>query len=125
MIYSVDPAMTFLGELGHFLVREAGEWFVYPLIAMPLLYGVTGLLVGLYIFRNSDLLSTPLPGSRACPEAPDGRLAVPKLSTPLPGSPSPIPGFSGSPRRSAAVPLCTAVIFGHYLDISFRPFIRV
>jgi hypothetical protein len=55
MIYSVDPAMTFLGELGHFLVREAGEWFVYPLIAMPLLYGVAGLLVGLYIFRNSDL----------------------------------------------------------------------
>ena len=55
MIYSVDPAMTFLGELGHFLVREAGEWFVYPLIAMPLLYGAAGLLVGLYIFRNSDL----------------------------------------------------------------------
>jgi hypothetical protein len=55
MIYSVDPAMTFLGELGHFLVREAGEWFVYPLIAMPLLYGVAGLLAGLYIFRNSDL----------------------------------------------------------------------
>jgi hypothetical protein len=55
MIYSVDPAMTFLGELGHFLVREAGEWFVYPLIAMPLVYGVAGLLAGLYIFRNSDL----------------------------------------------------------------------
>ncbi len=34
MIYSVDPAMTYLGELGHFLVREAGEWFVYPYIAM-------------------------------------------------------------------------------------------
>ena len=55
MIYSVDPAMTFLGELGHFLVREAGEWFVYPLIAMPLVYGLAGLLAGLYIFRNNDL----------------------------------------------------------------------
>ena len=55
MIYSVDPAMTFLGELGHFLVREAEDWFVYPLIASPLVYGVAGLFVGLYIFRNSDL----------------------------------------------------------------------
>jgi Cu-processing system permease protein len=55
MIYSVDPAMTFLRELSHFLAREAGEWFVCPLIDMPLLYGVAGLLVGLYVFRNSDL----------------------------------------------------------------------
>ena len=55
MIYSVDPAMTFLKEIGHFLVREAGEWLVYPLIDMPLVYGVAGLLAGLYIFRNSDL----------------------------------------------------------------------
>ena len=47
--------MTFLGELGHFLVREAEDWFVYPLIASPLVYGVAGLFVGFYIFRNSDL----------------------------------------------------------------------
>jgi ABC-type transport system involved in multi-copper enzyme maturation permease subunit len=55
MIYSVDPAMTFLGELGHFLVREVGGWFVYPLIASPLVYGFAGLLAGLYLFSNSDI----------------------------------------------------------------------
>ena len=43
---------------------------------------------------------------------------------PLSGSPSPIPGFSGSPRLSAAAPLRTNDSKGHYLDISFRPFIR-
>ena len=36
---------------------------------------------------------------------------------PLSGSPSPIPGFSGSPRLSAAAPLRTSVFSGHYLKI--------
>jgi len=36
---------------------------------------------------------------------------------PLSGSPSPIPGFSGSPRLPAAAPLRTSVFSGHYLKI--------
>jgi len=36
---------------------------------------------------------------------------------PLSGSPSPIPGFSGSPRLSAAAPPRTSVFSGHYLKI--------
>ncbi len=55
MVYSVDPRMTFLGELGSFIVREAGELFVYPLIAIPLVYGFAGLCAGLYSFKQSDL----------------------------------------------------------------------
>jgi len=55
MVYSVDPRMTFLGELGSFIIREAGEWFVYPLIAIPLAYGLAGLCAAVYIFKLSDL----------------------------------------------------------------------
>jgi ABC-type transport system involved in multi-copper enzyme maturation permease subunit len=55
MVYSVDPHMTFLGELGSFIVREAGEWFVYPLIATPLAYGFAGLCTAVYLFRRGDL----------------------------------------------------------------------
>ena len=49
---------------------------------------------------------------------------LPRFQHPLSGSPSPIPGFFGSPRLSAAAPFRTNDFKGHYLDISFRPFIR-
>jgi hypothetical protein len=46
------------------------------------------------------------------------------LSTPSLGITEPDSGFFGSPRLSAAAPLRTNDFKGHYLDISFRPFIR-
>ncbi len=55
MIYSVDPSMSFLGELGNFLIREMGDIFLYPLIAVPLGYGFLGLILGLNHFRRSEL----------------------------------------------------------------------
>jgi len=42
---------------------------------------------------------------------------VNSFQLPLSGSPSPIPGFSGSPRLPAAAPLRTSVSSGHYLKI--------
>ena len=55
MVYSVDPNMTFIGELGSIIVRETGGWFVYPLIKSPLAYGFAGLCVSIYLFKHSDL----------------------------------------------------------------------
>ena len=55
MIYSVDPRMTFLGELGSIILRDVGEWFFTPLIATPLIYGVAGLCASLYVFSKKDL----------------------------------------------------------------------
>jgi len=45
------------------------------------------------------------------------RRIVGNFQLPLSGSPSPIPGFSGSPRLSAAALLRTSVFSGHYLKI--------
>ncbi len=55
MIYSVDPSMTLLGELGNFLAKELGGSVAYYSLAAPLLYGATCLLAGLVLFKRIDL----------------------------------------------------------------------
>ena len=81
--------------------------------------GITKLLRG--IFRESPSDLTPF-NSLSRDHLPNtGVLGSTNtrmiFQLPLSGSPSPIPGFSGSPRLSAAAPLRTSVFSGHYLKI--------
>ena len=67
--------------------------------------------------RCSAVLSTPSLGITARQQGERDMIVNVNFQLPLSGSPSPIPGFSGSPRLPAAAPLRTNVFFGHYLKI--------
>jgi ABC-type transport system involved in multi-copper enzyme maturation permease subunit len=55
MIYSVDPSMSLIGELGNYLAREFGVVVTYSSLGAPLLYGSICLIVGLAWFRRINL----------------------------------------------------------------------
>jgi len=55
MVYSVDPSMSLIGELGNYLAREFGGAAAYPSLGAPLLYGSVCLIVRLAWFRRIDL----------------------------------------------------------------------
>ena len=85
-------------------------------------HAIAGAFAYEYLYMKSFQL--PLSGSLTPILTTVAIVAVIFFQLPLSGSPSPIPGFFGSPRLSAAATLRTNDFEGHYLDISFRPFIR-